>query len=133
MATLTVKKTKFVDIDLNFSLHPISADIGKRVDANAIITAVKHLVFTKEYDRLFHPEIYCQVSELLFENFTPQIKTIIEKTIRQVIENFEPRVQVISVKVDQYPDEHHLEVELVFNIIGTVETIKTNFFLDRTI
>jgi phage baseplate assembly protein W len=133
MATIQTKNTKFVDIDLNFSLHPISGDIGKRVDVNAIINAVKTLVRTRQYDRLFHPEMYCQVSDMLFEQITPGTSVIIERMIKHVIENYEPRVEVISVDVTAYPDENHIYVELKFIIVGTIETITTNFFLERTL
>lgn len=133
MATLQIKKTKFVDIDLNFSLHPISGDIGKRVDANAIITAMKHLVMTRKYDRPFHPEMYCQISDILFEPLTESSAVVAETMIRYVIENHEPRVSLVSVNVTTEPDNNHLYVEIVFVIVGTTETIRTNFFLERTL
>ena len=133
MATLQVKRTKFVDIDLNFSLHPISGDIGKRVDANAIITAIKHLVMTRKYDRPFHPEMYCQVADMLFEPINESTAITLETMILYVIENHEPRVIVNYVKVNPLPDDNHVNVEISFTIIGTTETIKTNFFLERTI
>lgn len=133
MATLQTKRTKFVDIDLNFSLHPISSDIGRRVDTNAIITAIKHLVLTRKYDRPFHPEMYCQVSDMLFEPITESTAITLETMILYVIENHEPRVSVNFVKVGAYPDDNHINVEISFNIIGTTETIRTNFFLERTL
>lgn len=133
MAELKIKKTKFVDIDLNFSLHPISSDIGKRVDANAIATAIKNLVLTNKYDRPFHPEIASHVSELLFENFTSNTAITIERAIRYTIQNFEPRAEIVYINIDADPDSNNLTVELAFNVIGITETITTRFTLERTI
>lgn len=133
MATIKTKRTKFVDIDLNFSLHPISSDIGKRVDGNAIATSVKNLVLTNMYDRPFHPEISSQVSSLLFENFTARTEATLQRAIRYVIENFEPRVEIVYINIDSDPDNNDLTVELAFNVVGLTETIVTQFTLERTI
>lgn len=133
MAEIAVRKTKFVDFDLNFSIHPISNDIGKRVDVNAISTAMRNLIMTNKYDRPFHPEIASQVSELLFENFTPATMENLKKAILYVIENFEPRVTINDIILTEFPDDNHLLVELKYQIIGTTETIKTKFTLERTL
>lgn len=133
MANLPIRKTKFVDIDLNFSRHPITGDISKKIDERAIITAVKNLVRTKFFERKFHPEIFSQVNDLLFEQFTPTIKTLLERTIQNVIENYEPRIELQFVDVEETPDQAKLRVFVEFKIVGTIETIKTEFFLPRTI
>lgn len=133
MATLPVRKTKFVDIDLNFTRHPITGDISKKVDERAIATAVKNLVQTRFFERKFHPEIYSQVNDLLFEQFTPTVKTLLERTIQNVIENFEPRVELQFVDVEEMMDQSKLRVFVEFKIVGSIETVKTEFFLERTI
>jgi phage baseplate assembly protein W len=133
MTELVIKKTKFVDIDLNFSLHPISSDIGKRVDANAISTSIKNLVLTNKYDRLFHPEIASQVTDLLFENFTGDTALSLQRSIRYTIENFEPRAEVVYINIVETPDSNDLTVELAFNLVGFLDTITTTFTLERII
>lgn len=133
MATVTVRKTKFVDIDLNFSLHPISSDIGKRVDANAIATSIKNLVMTNMYDRPFHPEINSNITSLLFQNFNGNTAEVIKRSIRYTIENFEPRAEVVYINIYENADSNDLTVELAFNIVGIVETVVTTFNLERTL
>lgn len=133
MAIVKTRKSKFVDIDLNLSLHPISSDIGKRVDGNAISTSIKNLVLTNTYDRPFHPEISSNVTNLLFENFNNNTLETIKRSIRYTIENFEPRAEIIYINIDAIPDSNSLTVELAFNIVGLVETIVTTFTLERTL
>lgn len=133
MSEIKVKRTKFVDIDLNFSLHPISSDIGKRVDSNAVGTAIKNLVLTNTYDRLFHPEISSGVTALLFENFNSDVVLSLQRTIRYTIENFEPRAEVVYINIVDNQDSNDLTVELAFNVVGFVDTIVTTFNLERTI
>lgn len=133
MAEIKVKKTKFVDIDLNFSLHPISSDIGKRVDGNAIATSIKNLVMTNMYDRPFHPEISSNVTNLLFQNFNSDTAEVLKRSIRYTIENFEPRAEVVYINIYDDVDSNNLTVELAFNIVGIVETVVTTFNLERTL
>ena len=133
MANIPVRRTKFVDIDLNFTRHPITGDVSKKVDERAITTSVKNLVRTKFFDRKFHPEIFSQVNDLLFEQFTPTVKTLLERTIKNVIDNFEPRVELQFVDVEESFDQSKLRVFIEFTIIGTIETTNAEFFLDRII
>lgn len=133
MAIVKTRKSKFVDIDLNLSLHPISADIGKRVDGNSIATSIKNLVLTNMYDRPFHPEINSNVTSLLFENFNSNTAEIIKRSIRYTIENFEPRAEIVYINIDADPDSNDLTVELAFNIVGLIETTITTFTLERTL
>lgn len=134
MATeIKVRKTKFVDIDLNFGRHPITSDISKRVDNNAISTALRNLIMTKVYDRPFHPEISSQVADMLFENMTKSTMINLERAITYVVQNFEPRVEVVDVKVDQQPDNNHLEIQLHYIIVGSIEVVTTKFYIERTL
>lgn len=131
MAVVKIRKTKFVDIDLNFSLHPISSDIGKRVDANAISTSIKNLILTNMYDRPFHPEINSNITSLLFQNFTNDTAETIKRSIRYTIENFEPRAEIVYINVYDNSDSNDLTVEIAFNTVGILETVITTFNLER--
>lgn len=133
MAQIKVRKTKFVDIDMNFGIHPISSDVSKRVDSNAISTALKNLIMTKVYDRPFHPELSSQVADMLFENITKSTMINLERAVRYVIQNFEPRVEVVDVNVNTQPDNNHLEIEIYYIIIGSVEVVSTKFYIERTL
>ena len=90
MATRT-----YTDIDLNFTRHPVTGDVALKYDASAIKAAVKHLVMTRFYERLFHSEIGTPVSDLLFELASPSLSIRLKKSIADVINNYEPRVITI--------------------------------------
>ena len=53
----TRQSRKFKDIDLNFTRHPITNDIGTLEDANAIKRSVRNLIFTNYYERPFQKEV----------------------------------------------------------------------------
>lgn len=133
MVELKVTKKKFVDLDFAFARHPVSSDVSKKVNEAAIVNAVKNLVMTRRYDRPFHPELSSQVHDLLFEQLTPSTAETLKRTIYYVIQNFEPRVEVLLIDVEDSPDYGEIKVTIVFKLIGAVDTIKTQFYLQRSI
>jgi len=135
MSSVIIKTTnnRFIDLDLSMGKHPVSDDILKKTNVNAIIASIKNLVMTGMYERPFHPELSSQVYDLLFEPLTPTIADILQRTIVYCINNFEPRVEVLLVEVSPDEDNSAISVLLVFRIVGTLETIKTTFFLERTL
>lgn len=132
MVELKVPKKRFVDIDLSLARHPITKDVSRKVNESAVIASIKNLVLTKMYGRPFHPELSSQVHSLLFEPLTISNAAILERTIRYVISNFEPRVSVQLVKVVEQ-DATTLSCTLIFSMVGLSDSIKTQFFLQRSL
>jgi hypothetical protein len=108
------------------------ADLVKRYDANAIKSSLKNLILTTNYERKFHPEIGSQVRGLLFEPATPLLGAVIERAIRQTIENFEPRVLVNEVNVSVNQDNNSMNASIVFTILNTQTPQFLNLVLERT-
>lgn len=123
--------SRYIDFDLNFNVHPIKKDINKHKDAKAVINSVKNLVLTNHYERLFHPEIGSNIRKMLFEPMDNITAIAIEREIREVIENFEPRVTIQTLDVVPYYDYDSFHVTLSFFIINRTEPITIKFLLER--
>lgn len=122
---------QFSDLNLLFSSNPVTADVTKKINEEAIKASVRNLVQTKNYERPFHPEIGCQIYSMLFENLTPQTLSVIEQTVFDVINKFEPRVVVLSVEAEQLQDENSLNVDVTFRIINSDQPIKITATVQR--
>ena len=122
---------KFSDIDLNFTRNTITSDIIKVEDVIAVKRSVKNLVQTNFYERPFQPELGCGVRELLFENFTPMTKIFLEKKIQEVLLNYEPSIDLQSVKVDDDQDNNRLVVDIYFYVVGSPGPQTVTTFLQR--
>lgn len=122
----------FIDLDLNFGAHPVTGDVTKKFDVEAIKASVKNLVLTNHYERPFHPEIGSSVRGLLFEPTSPVTARMLEKAISEVIINFEPRVQLLGVQVQFSPDNNSVYVAVQFSIVNTSTPQVVNFTLERT-
>jgi phage baseplate assembly protein W len=121
----------FKDLDLDFTRNPVTNDISKIEDVDAVKRSVRNLVQTNFYERPFHPEIGCGVRELLFEPFTPITGIFLKRKIEEVITNFEPRVALNDISLEQDDDKNRLEVKIYFYVRGVPDTIVVTTFLQR--
>ena len=122
----------FSDLDFNFSRHPVSHDVTRKFDEEAIKQSIKNLVMTNHYERPFHPEIGSQVSALLFENSGPMLQAMLESAITNTVANFEPRVNLLNVDVKANNDNNAVYVSITFKIINTQQPLTVDFILQRT-
>ena len=122
---------KFSDIDIDFTRNVVTSDVLRVEDVIAVKRSVKNLVQTGYYERPFQPELGCGIRELLFENFTPMTKVFLQNKITEVLENYEPRINLQSVKVDDDQDRNRLVVDIYFYVVGVPEPQTVQTFLQR--
>jgi len=121
----------FKDLDLNFTRNPVTNDITKIEDVDAVKRSVRNLVQTNFYERPFHPELGCGVRDLLFENYTPITGIFLKRKIEEVITNFEPRVMLNQITLDDDPDRNRLRVSIYFYVQGVEDPVVVETFLER--
>ena len=121
----------FRDIDLDFNRNPVTNDINVVENVIAVKRAVKNLVQTNFYERPFQPELGCGIRELLFENFTPMTKVFLQRKIEEVLINYEPRINLQNVAVDDDQDNNRLVVDIYFYVVGVPGPQVVQTFLQR--
>lgn len=121
----------FSDLNLLFTTNSSTADVTKKLDEEAIKSSVKNLISTRPFERPFHPEIGSQVYALLFEPLTPTTVPVLVSTIRNTIDTFEPRVDLLNVDVRENPDNNELDVELRFKIRNSSNPITLKTTISR--
>ena len=121
----------YKDLDLNFTRNPVTNDVTRIEDVDAVKRSVKNLVQTNFYERPFHPELGCGIRELLFENYTPIIGIFLKRKIAEVINRYEPRVSLVNVTLDDDPDRNRLKVSLYFYVQNVPDAVVIETFLQR--
>jgi hypothetical protein len=124
-------QNRYADLNLIFLNNPVTGDISKLTDAAAVQQAVVNLVLTQHYERPFHPELGCNVTTMLFENATATTAINIKRSIQDVINNFEPRVQIQSIAVDVEPEQNGFTVTMQFYVLNVTDLVTVSFFLER--
>ena len=64
----------WADLDLDFTKHPITKDVVRKTNVEAVKRSVRNLVRTNRYERPFHPEIDGGVTDHLFGLSTANTK-----------------------------------------------------------
>ena len=126
----------YKDLNIFFTKHPLTSDVSKVTDVQAIKRSVRSLILTNKGERLFHPEIGGNVKGSLFENFTPITEIELQSTITQVIRTYEPRVILEDVIVNDATsldlDANRLRVIVKFSLANVPNEIEeVEIFLDR--
>lgn len=122
---------KFSDLDLDFTKHPVTKDVSKKVNENAIATAIRNLLLTSHYERPFNPDLGSNLKKFLFEPIDNVTTSLIQDSIFETIKNYEPRVTVEEVVAAPNYDLQRYDVYVTFFVKNTVEPITISFFLER--
>ena len=129
---LSTHNRQWIDLDLDFVNHPITKDIVRKTNVEAVKRAVRNLILTNRYDKPFHPEIDGGVTRHLFGLSTAHTKHDIEIAVKTCLQNYEPRVIVDNVIVSGDLDKNGFNVSIFFTVINTPEPIEISLFLERT-
>lgn len=121
----------FSDIPLNLDVHPVTKDLLRVTNNNAVKQAVKILVLTNFYERLYQPRLGSNVPDQLFENFDPLTEEDVKEGIEQVLRNFEPRCELLGVEVNADEDRNTLIATIEFRVINQVDPTSVDVFLER--
>ncbi len=127
----TIKKL-YSDLDLTFRKLPVSNDVALSYDEQAVIRSVRNLLLTNFYERLFQPTLGSNIDTLLFEPITVLTAGLIKAEIRNVINNFEPRVVIQDIFVAPSPDKNDFKVTLTFLIGNNTLPTAVNLLLERS-
>ena len=119
-------------LDLFFGKNAIGFDVNKVTDIQAVKRSVRNLVLLNQFEKPFQPQIYAGVREMLFENMTQITAIVIARKIEDVINNFEPRVRLNSVKCYPNYDNNAYDVTVGFYVVNApTELVELDVMLER--
>ncbi len=123
----------FKDISLSFDRHPVTNDILNIKNEDAIKKAVRNIVQTIPSERFFNPIFGSDVKTSLFEFVDFGTASLLEDQILVAIENYEPRINNVRVRVDPNADRNEFEIFISYNIVGQeVPPQQFSFILEAT-
>ena len=108
----------FKDISMTFQANPLNEDLIALKNANAIARSVRNIVMTVPGEKVFNPTFGSRISESLFENIDDITATVIIDEIRESIDNYEPRVDLLDVQAFPDYDNNSFDVTIIYEIIG---------------
>ena len=108
----------FKDISLSFTRSPITNDLVALKNEDAIKKSVVNLCRTRLTDRFFNELLGTSIEDALFELVGEDIGVSLEEEIKTLLTNFEPRIKLTQVNIEDDIDENGLYVTIRYNIVG---------------
>ena len=85
--------------------------------------------YIRKGEKLENPEFGTVIWDMLFENFTENVKEIIAKDVEAIV-NYDPRISVNSITVDSTDQGIRIQADIVYIPVNVNERMVFNF--DKT-
>ena len=108
----------FKDVSMTFQSNPLNDDLIALKNENAIARSIRNIVFTLPGEKFFNASFGSRITESLFDNIDEITATIIVDEIRESIETYEDRVQLIDVLADPDFENNSFDLTITYEIIG---------------
>ena len=123
---------QYSDLDLFFGQRNVGKDVNKITDIQAVKRSLRNLINLNAFEKPFHPEISGGVREMLFEHMTPITAVVLTRKIEDVINNFEPRCRLVSVRAIPDYDKNAYNVSVEFYVVNApTELVDLSVMLER--
>jgi phage baseplate assembly protein W len=131
MVNLNIRSREkvYTDADFAFRANPDTGDIYIKKDVEAVKQSVLNILRTKRGERAFMPSFGSNISAYLFEPLDSVTKSMIEEEIIFSLTAYEPRVVILSIDINDNPDNNSIGISLDLEIITPVRTTTTLEFI----
>jgi uncharacterized protein len=84
-----------------------------------IDSAIRMILSTAPGERVMRPEFGCSMWDLVFAPLDPNTLGLIERTVREALARWEPRIRLERVAATAHPEEGLVSVELSYTVNAT--------------
>lgn len=113
---LIAREKVYSDLDFAFRRNPITDQLAIKKDIESVKQSVLNILSTNPGERPFRPIFGANIQKYLFDNFNSVKAALIQEQVETALRNFEPRVNVLRVDVEQDRDLNSIEVKVEFEI-----------------
>jgi phage baseplate assembly protein W len=131
MATKLLNRI-YSDFDLSFAANPVTGDLAKKYDVNAVKQSLKTLILTRFYERPFQPKLGSPIYAMLFDNIDVISANRLQLELELLISKYEPRVLTQNIEVIPEYDLNAFRVDLTFQVIGVEGPVTFSTILRRS-
>lgn len=121
----------YSDFNSNFQVELVKKDLIPIENEESVKTSIRNILLTGRGERFFNTTFGSDVRNMLFENYTSATEQIVKDLISTAINNFEPRANVLDVKVIGNPDMNSMDLTILFSVINKSEPVTLELTLNR--
>ena len=139
MALPRIKKTTLLDrnniyrdFSSSFEMNPVSNDVTTKSDVNAVKESMRNILLTDKGSRVFRPNFGGNIKSYLFENkYSPVLNTVIENSVIDTINTYEPRAVVERVECISSMDDNYVYINIYFYVQNLSELQSTTVTMEK--
>jgi phage baseplate assembly protein W len=133
MPSITTSKiSDYSDIDISFKSNPnLANDVAIKKESAAIRQSVMNILKTNHGEKPFEPLYGANLIQFLFENIDDITARMIMTAVEEAITNYEPRVEILNIRVSAKPDTNEINLTVTVRIISSGETIDVDSTMER--
>lgn len=124
-------ETVYADFHKDLTVNPFSNDLALKVDEESVKESLKNIILMDKGEKLFQPSFGGNIRALLFELNSPATIKLIQEQIKNTINNYEPRVQLIDVEVYSLIDDNKIAIKIIYALRNREEPLQVEFILER--
>ena len=124
-------EVQYRDFDITFRANPITGQLNILKNNAAVKRSLRNLILTNKFERPFRPSFGSTVSASLFDNFDSLTVSNVKEAIKVAVQDHEPRVQLLDVRVNATPDQNSMRVTIYFRVVNQAEPDELSLVLER--
>lgn len=129
---INARDPAYSDIDMSFRINPVTKGVSIKREEEAVKQSVINILSTNRGERPFMPDFGSNIRSYLFENFDPITAELIKEEIEVSLRNYEPRVRINDIILDDLPNQNALRIRIDFQIVSPIQaTTSVQFTVER--
>ena len=131
-SNIRARTKPYSDFDFPFKKHPVTKDVPIKRDVEAVKQSVRSILLTRRGEKFFDPDFGGSLTEFLFENFDPIVEAEMNQRIVNTLRNYEPRVKVLNIEIEDLSERNALHLRLEVQILSPENlTTDIEFIIER--
>ena len=127
---MSIANRTYKDLAYSMFANPMTGDIGKKIGAAAVKSAIVSILKTNFNERLFAPEFGSNIRGLLFEQMNPITEQRLKKEVESAVARHEPRAEVLGVTVNGQEEQNRYEINVLFSVASEAEVQEITTYFD---
>ena len=129
---INARDPAYSDFDITFRRNPVTNSVSIKREEEAVKQSVMNILSTNRGERPFMPDFGSDIRAYLFENFDPITAGLIKDEIEVALTNYEPRIRILDIELNDLPNQNALRILLEFEIISPIQTTSSvEFTVER--
>lgn len=129
--TMSKANATYRDISMSARAHPLTGDITRVYDGEAIKRSLENILLTDKLEMPFNPDFGIGLRAALFEIDDVITANELRERISMAIASQEPRITVRKVAVTPEPDSNGVTINITYHINGISSRQEFSLFLKK--